>query len=34
MGIAVMAGETNESEILAQELEGLGKRFQSLDTLG
>jgi hypothetical protein len=34
IGIAVMAGETNESEILPQELEGLGKRFQSLDTLG
>jgi uncharacterized coiled-coil protein SlyX len=32
IGIAVMAGESNESEILAQELEGLGKRFQSLDT--
>jgi uncharacterized coiled-coil protein SlyX len=32
IGIAVMAGERNESEILAQELEGQGKRVQSLDT--
>jgi prefoldin subunit 5 len=32
IGIAVMAGESSESEILAQELESLGEKVQSLDT--